>query len=139
MLVLGGGFEELLPKFFGVGFPVLLALVAVVAAYRGAVGALLFAVAAGAVEDALGGLPLFVSVAFFSLTALVVRRAGFPRAAATLASPLYHLWLGIWLSDLNGSVFTRMLMAVPIGFVTACAAGAAFDWASGKAGCDEQG
>ena len=49
VLIFGAGLEELLPKFFGVGFPVLLCAAMYFACRRSASRMVLFAIAAGAV------------------------------------------------------------------------------------------
>ena len=70
VLVFGGAAEELLPKVLGVGFPVLLSATLLVSARASAPAALLFALAAGALEDALCGLPAATGIGFFTLAAL---------------------------------------------------------------------
>ena len=65
VLCLGGAAEDMLPKVAGVGFPVLLSAVLVMATRRPIVPAVLFAVAAGACEDALSSLPLMTSPSTF--------------------------------------------------------------------------
>ena len=53
LLVLGAGAEDLLPRVFGVGFPVLLVLAQLVARRGAPVAFSVFAMAAGAMADAL--------------------------------------------------------------------------------------
>ena len=57
VLAFGGAVEELAPKVLGVGVPVLLIASVFFATRRTPFVALLFALAAGAVEDSLSGLP----------------------------------------------------------------------------------
>ena len=77
VLFVGAAVEELLPKCGGVGVPVLLTAV-FFNATRGRLSYVVsFALAAGALEDALGALPPAASVSFFLLAALFQRwRAG---------------------------------------------------------------
>ena len=71
-LVLGAGCEELLPKFFGVGFPVLLMVVVFLSVRFGLLLAVMLAIAAGATEDALSALTPMTSVSFFLIVAVLV-------------------------------------------------------------------
>lgn len=140
VLLFGAGCEELLPKFLGVGFPVLLVAVQLAACGRMAVEqTVVVAVAAGALEDALSGLPPMTTVSYHVLVVLFVRGFGFPRAAAALTYPCYQLWLSLWAGDLGGGIFARLLLSLPIGLLTAAVVGIAVAWLSGKAAVDEQG
>lgn len=139
VLVFGAGIEELAPKFLGVGFPVLLCAVMFFASRRPVSRAVVFAIAAGAVEDALSGLPAMTSVSFFLIVALLARWSGFPRFMAVFAFCGYQMWLWAWVGGLHGGVFARMLVSLPVGAVTAVAVGAVLVWATGKAAVDEQG
>lgn len=138
-LVLGAGAETLLPKFLGVGFPVLLTTVQFMAARRTAVAAVIFALAAGAMEDALSALPAATSASFFLLLASLVRWSGMPRAATLLTYPAYQMWIYVWTDRAGGGVFSRVLLALPVGLATALAVGAVLAWAERKAAVDEQG
>ena len=138
-LVLGAGAETLLPKFLGVGFPVLLTTVQFMAARRTAVAAVVFALAAGAMEDALSALPAATSASFFLLLASLVRWSGMPRAATLLTYPAYQVWIYVWTDRAGGGVFSRVLLALPVGLATALAVGAVLVWAERKAAVDEQG
>lgn len=138
VLVFGGAAEELLPKVLGVGFPVLLAATLLVAARRPAPPALLFAVAAGAMEDALCGLPAATSVGFFTLAAVAGRVPVLRLPALVLAYPLFQAWLWLWLPALNGSVFNRLLLALPLGALTAGGTLLALAWLERKAVLDEE-
>ena len=139
VLVLGASAEEMLPKFFGVGFPVLLASVPFLAVHRGRPAALAFAAAAGAMEEALSGLPPMAGVSFFLALAVLSRGSGLSGTLATLAYPVYQVWLSVWLVGIGGGVFGRVLLAFPIGFLTMLAVGAAVNWLCRKAAVDEQG
>ena len=138
-LCLGAGAEELLPKMLGVGFPVLLVLSQIIAVRRQLVAAVLFAVAAGAVEDSLCSLPYMTSISFFLLAALLVRRAEIPLAASVFTYPAYQIWLSAWTVGLGGGVFVRILLALPVGVVTAIAAGWLLQAAERRAALGEQG
>ena len=135
----GAGAEVLLPKVLGVGFPVLMTAVQFFAVRRPAVPAAMFAIAAGAMEDALSTLPPVTSVSYFLGLAALVRWSGMPRVATLFAFPVYQVWLFVWTSGLGGGVFGRVLMALPFGFVTAIAVWAVLGWIEGKAAIDEQG
>ena len=137
-LVLGAGAETLLPKFLGVGFPVLMSAVQFVAARRNAPAATLFAIAAGAMEDALSGLPAATSPSFFLALAAFSRWSGMAGAAAVMSYPVYRLWLMVWTGGRGGG-FMQVLASVPIGVATACAVGLVLGWAEGKAALDEEG
>ena len=136
-LVFGGAAEELLPKLYGVGFPALLAAVHVVAVRRNAAAAYLFAVAAGAMEDSLSSLPFLTSVSFCVLVVLLVRRLEIPRLAMAFTFPIYHVWIGVWVAEMQGSVFLRMVLALPVGLAAVFVAGALLGIAERKAGLDE--
>ena len=138
-LVLGAGAETILPKFLGVGFPVLMASVLFMAARRPTVTVVLFALAAGAMEDALSSLPAATSASYFLALAALVRWSGMPRAAALFAYPVYQAWIVVWTGRLGGGVFGHVLMALPVGVATALAAEVVLGWAERKAAVDEEG
>ena len=71
------------------------------------------------------------------LAAAVVRWSGAPRGVAALAYAGYQLWLAVWLGGVN--VFTRILLAFPLGLVTAFAVAGLMAWAIRKAAIDEFG
>lgn len=151
VLVAGASAEEMLPKFLGVGFPVLLAAVQHFSApvrepcgvqgagSRGAEGPCLFALAAGAVEDALCSLPAMTSVSYFLAVGLLTRKIGFSRMLAAVSYPVYQVWLAIWVGALGGGVFNRILLAMPIGLATAFAAGEVLSFFERKSAVYEQG
>ena len=137
VLVFGAGAEELLPKFGGVGCPVLLVAVQVLAPRLRLPLALLFAAAAGAAEDALSGLMPMTSVSYFLLAAALVRAVGLPALATAFTFPCYQLWLAVWTGGLN--VFTRILLSVPAGLLTASAVAGLISFLMRKAAIDECG
>lgn len=138
LLVFGGAAEEMLPKFIGVGFPILLAMVLVVAARRTVPVMVIFACAAGAMEDSLSGLPVATSASFFLASATLIRFPNFPRGPLmVLAYPFYQLWLNVWDSNLNGGVFNRVLLALPMGIVVIVVMALMMKWAERKVAMDE--
>ena len=139
VLCLGAGAEELLPKVLGVGFPVLLVAAQVVAVRWSLAAAMVFAVAAGGMEDALSSLPPMTSVSFFLLAVALVRRSDLPLAASLLTYPAYQVWLSAWTGGLGGGVFGRILVALPVGVATALAVGWAIRIAERRAALGEQG
>ena len=139
LLVFCGAAEEMLPKFLGAGFPMLLAATLALSVSPGVALAVVFAVAAGGFEDSLSHLPIFASASFFLVAALVVRRTGHPVVATAIAGPAYQVWLAVWMPNLGGGVFGRILTAVPLSLVAACVVGAAVAIARHKAALDEQG
>ena len=138
-LVLGAGAETLSPKFLGVGFPVLMAAVQFAAVRRSAAAAALFALAAGAMEDALSSLPAATSASYFLALAALVRWSGMPYAVALFAYPAYQAWLFVWTGGPGGGVFGHALLALPVGMATTLAVGIALGWAERKAAVDEEG
>lgn len=138
-LVIGAAAEELLPKFLGVGFPVLLSAIPVVALQRPIALPVLYALAAGGMEDAISGLPLLTSASFFLVVTALSRWTHLPYPLALLAYPVYQVWLRLWCSDLQGSVFGRCLLALPVGAVTFAVVVAVLRTVERKAGADEAG
>ena len=140
VLVVGAGLEDLLPKFLGVGFPILL-VAAQVASREDLPTAVtvIVALAAGALEDALSSLPMMASASYFLLMAVLVRGFGCSRTATALTYPGYQLWLSLWMSGLGGGIFGRLLLSAPIGLLTASAVGVTVAWLGGKAAIYEQG
>lgn len=138
-LVAGAASEELLPKLAGVGFPVLLTSVQFFAVRATLPLAVLFALAAGAAEDALSGLPPMTSASYFLVVAALVRWSETPRMATAVTYPCYQVWLSVWMAGLGGGVFMRILAAVPLGLATAVAVSLAMAWTWRKAAVDERG
>ena len=139
LLFVCAGLEELLPKFFGVGVPLLLASVIFVSFRREAAFSFFFAVAAGAMEDALSALLPLASVSYFLIVWVLVRRlrASWPLMAALC--PGYQLWLFVWTSGIGAGVFVRLLTAIPVGLLTAWCVGGLLRWVERRAAVDEQG
>lgn len=136
VLVAAGAAEELSPKWFGVGFPWLLTVTLAFGARRTALAGSVFAVAAGAMEDALSALPPLVSVGFFLAAAAVMRLKTLPRLTAFGAYPVYWLWLAVWVHGAGGGLFGRVLMALPVGAVTFVAAELGLGWLERRAAVD---
>ena len=118
-LVFGGAMEELMPKFAGVGFPVLLMASVFMASRRGIWQMFMFAAAAGAMEDALSSLPWATSLSFFCIVAAFARTTELEWGAYAFAYPLYQLWIRMWSANLAGGIFGRFLLAIPVGLATA--------------------
>jgi hypothetical protein len=108
------------------------------ASRRPAPQAVVFAIAAGAVEDAISSLPAMTSVSYFLVAASLARWSGLPRCMAGFAFCGYQAWLCAWAGALQGGIFGRMLVSLPVGFATAVVTGIALAWAGGKAAVDEQ-
>jgi len=137
-LCIGGAAEELLPKIAGVGFPFLMASSVFMAMSLHTSATVMFAVAAGAIEDALSGLPPATSSSFFLAVAALARWSEFPRGALVLAYPLYQWWLWVWTGGAYGVLFNRLLIALPLGLVSAVIAWAIFAWVERGAAVDEE-
>ena len=138
VLVSGAALEEMLPRVFGVGVPVLLAAVLFLSVRRPGPSALAFAVVAGAVEDALSALPPMTSVSYFLAAALLLRRFGSAWFVPVAAYAGYQIWLSVWVVRIGGDIFNRVLLACPVGMVTAFAVHAALAWLYRKAAVDER-
>ena len=138
VLVSGAALEEVLPRVFGVGVPVLLMSVAFLSVRRAGPSALAFAVVAGAVEDTLSSLPPMTSVSYFLAVALLLRRLGSAWFVPAIVYAGYQIWLSVWVIHIGGDVFKRVLLACPVGLVTAFAVGVALAWLCGKAAADER-
>ena len=138
VLVSGAAFEELLPRVFGVGVPVLLMSALVLSIRRTGPSALAFTVVAGAVEDVLSALPPMTSVSYFLAVALLLRRLGSPWFVPAAAYAGYQVWLSVWVTSIGGDVFKRVLLACPVGLVTAFAVEVALAWICRKAAADER-
>lgn len=138
-LVIGASAEELLPKFLGVGFPVLLAAVPFFSLKRPAMLPVLYALAAGATEDALSGLPLLTSASLFLVLTALSRWTHLPSLVAVFSYPVYQVWLCLWCSDLQGSIFTRCLLAIPVGAFAFAVVTAILLTVERRAGADEAG
>ena len=140
-LVVGGALEELLPKVYGVGAPVLLMAALFVAYRRPRLVAVLFALAAGAMEDALAArAPGLGSnlLLFFVLAWAVNRSRTVPVLWAALVYPCCQLLFFVdrFFDGRGGEVCLRFLVAIPLGAVTAAATGAALVWLERRAALD---
>ena len=138
VLVSGAALEEVLPRVFGVGVPVLLMSVAFLSVRWTGPSALAFAVVAGAVEDALSSLPPMTSVSYFLAVALLVSRLGSTWFVPAAAYVGYQVWLSVWVTSIGGDVFKRVLLACPVGLLTAFAVEVALAWLCRKAAADER-
>ena len=138
VIACGGALEELAPKALGVGCPILMAATAYYALNRSPLTGVLFAVAAGAAEDSLCALPFALSIGFFVTLAGVLRGFRLPPVCAVPAFAGYQIWLWLWLGgELNGSVFSRVVVALPVGGVTLAAVYVMLLWFDGKAAVNE--
>ena len=138
VLVAGAAFEELLPRVFGVGIPVLLMSALFLSVRRTGSSALAFAVVAGAVEDTLSSLPPMTSVSYFLAVALLLRRLGSARFFPAVVFAGYQVWLSVWVVSIGGDVFKRVLLACPVGLLTAFVVEAVLSWLCRKAAVDER-
>ncbi len=137
-LVFGGALEDFLPKGLGVGWPFLLSATAYYAVRRTPLAGILFAIAAGATEDALAGLPAVLSIGFFTLLGGLLRGFKLSVFAALPAFCVYQIWLWIWLgSSLGGNIFSRLLVSLPVGALTLVVTVPVLSWLDGKAAVDE--
>ena len=138
VLVSGAALEEVLPRVFGVGVPVLLMSVTFLSVCRIGPSALAFAVVAGAVEDVLSALPPMTSVSYFLAMALFLRRLGSAWFVPAVVYAGYQIWLSVWVISIGSDVFKRVLLACPVGLVTAFAVEVALAWLCRKAAADER-
>ena len=138
-LVFGAAAEELLPKALGVGFPVLLATLPVVATRPPFALSVLYALAAGAVEDSISGLPFMTSASCFLLVVALVRWSRLPSVVAAVVFPAYQIWLCLWVTGLQGSVFGRVLVAIPFGILAYGVVGPLLAAVERRAAVDEEG
>ena len=136
-VVLGCAVEEMLPKIAGVGFPVLLSSVLASSPRRDWFSLAVFAVAAGGAEDAISSLPVMASPMYFLAAALLMRRWELPVGAIAVVYPLYQVWLALWPSGAEGPLSLRILVALPVGVVSAWAVGRICLWLERKAAVDE--
>ena len=136
-LVVGCALEELLPKIAGVGFPILMCTTVFMASRRRIPLLICFAIAAGAAEDSLSGLPPATSSSFFLAVAALAKWSEFPNGALVMAYPVYQGWLRIWTGVVCGAVFYRALVAIPLGVVTALATWVVMMWAERSVAIDE--
>ena len=136
-IVFASAFEEMLPKIAGVGFPLLMMSSVYFASKREMGRFFAFAVVAGAAEDAICSLPFATSIAFFVMIAAFIAVTGMVASCCFFAYPLYQIWLGMWLPDMNGAIFNRFLLSIPVGALTAGAAWLVLGWIDKRGAVDE--
>ena len=132
-LVLGAAVQDMFPPFGGVK-PPLLAILSIYATLRRPFTAAIAAsVSAGALADALGGVPAGCNIAFFAALACLVRAirgaaCGMPLplaglATAALVAPLLELWYAICGSGASGAgeLQVRALIAAVPAAIAGCA------------------
>lgn len=139
IFVFGAAAEDLLPKVFGVGFPILLAASVFFAPRRSIALPVMFALAAGGAEDAISSLPYFTSASYFLLVVAVIHLTGIPYVIAPFVYPVYMLWLCLWSPDFGGNVFMHFLVAIPVGVLTMGAVAYLLQILCGRAAVDEEG
>ena len=135
-IVVSASAEELLPAFFGMGLPLLLALVVVLSSRLDVLPAVMTAVGAGTFENALVSSSPMVSVCFFVIAALLSRKEYFPRPFLLLLFPAFVLWKGVCAAGGEG-VFVRAALSLPLGAAAWGVQHIALNWLRGKAGLDE--
>lgn len=136
-IVISAAAEELLPPFFGMGLPLLLALVIAVAPRLNVLPLVMTSVGAGAFEDALSALPPMTAVCFFVIAALLARREGLPRTILVVMFPMFELWSGICILGPMGDLFARALISLPLGCAALALQLLAVNRLSRKAGINE--
>ena len=127
-LVLGAAVQDVLPPFGGAKAPILAVLSVYAALRRPLPTAISTAFAAGALADALGSLPFGCSIAFFAMTACLVRSlrdtiVGMPLPLAgvllsAICAAALEAWYGIWGVFGNAAPATARALsaAVPAAF-----------------------
>ena len=95
------------------------------------------AVAAGAFEDALSSLPPMSSICFFTIAALVSRKAYFPRPFLLAVFPAYAVWTSMCKAGPIGDALVSLMLSLPLGAVAFVIVLLVLTWAGGKAGFDE--
>lgn len=138
VLVVACAVEEVVPKAAGTGVPALLSLSIVFALRRPPLEGALFALAAGFAEDSLSSMPFASCALFFTLAAAFFRWRKLPLPFAVPVYCAFQVWLWIWFgAKLGGTVFSRMLVALPVGALTLFAAQVSVAWLDRKAAVDE--
>ena len=136
-VILAGALEDSLPALAGVGLPFLLGVVIFAAVNWPTHNWIMTALMAGALEEALSGLPLGTCLFFYLAVAALVRWTRFPQVAMLFAFPAYEVWLAMWLPG-DGGVFLRTLLAFPFGLIVSVLVFFALDFLSRKVGIDAQ-
>lgn len=137
-LVFCAAAEDLSPRLFGVAPPVVMAASIVFSPRTRSswAQAMLFAAAAGAIEDALCSLPPATSASFFSLCTFIVRRFHVPMAFVPVAFPLYLVWLRLWGLVPGGITMHAFVMFSFLGFVLTPVLSAVVGSLASKAGVE---
>lgn len=133
-MILGGALEELCPRIGEVGCPVLLAVTVFFARRESAPFGIAVALAAGAVEESLVGAAPATVIAFFVLAAVMVKELELSLAGTALVYPLYVGGTALMGLGLEGGVFGRMVVAIPMGLVTMAVIDLVMRIVRGKAG-----
>ena len=133
-LALAAALEDMLPTLFGLGLPVLLGAAVFFAVETRMPVWLVAAVAAGALEESVAALPPATAMVFFAAVATAVRLFGEAPLWILVAYPAYQAWIGL-VADGSG-VFSRIVLAVPVGAVVLAAVIAVLSRAWRKAGAD---
>jgi len=115
-----------------------MALSACVAARRSVAALVLFALAAGAFEDALSTLPSMTSPCFFFAVAVISNETRSAKSVTVLAYVFYQLWLKFLLPWSVDTIGTRLVLAPLIAAVTVAAVGFVLPWTERKAAIDAQ-
>ncbi len=108
-----------MPKFFGVGLPILMAATMAIVRLMGRhrFYIYLFALLAGSMEDALCGLPFAMSTSYFILVAVALATITPPFVCDLFFFIGYQVWLWIWLPELQGSIGVRLGLSFVIALV----------------------
>ena len=111
--------EDLSPKFLGLGLPFVMAAAAAFSSRRlfSWTHAMVFAAAAGAIEDSLCGFPPATSASFFAVAAFASRKLSLSVFASAIVFPLYLLWLWTWGLVSGGGNYLRFVLFAPFGLV----------------------
>ncbi|MBO5642877.1 MAG: hypothetical protein J6S51_02585 [Kiritimatiellae bacterium] len=135
-LTAAAALEDLLPRFCGVVPPLVMASSIIFSSRKFFSWSvtLLFAAAAGAIEDSLCAFPPATSASFFVLASFVVRRLRLSMTLATLAFPLYIVWLWMWALVPSSVGLIGFFVFSILGFVTNFALEKIIGFAAKKAG-----
>lgn len=136
-LCLFAALEEMLPKFFGVGLPLLLAISVYNANRRSVAMAMAVAVAAGAIEDAISMLPFMSSVGFFLFVAIACRWWRLPISVLPMEYAVFQMWLVAW-SGMSSGVWMRILVSILLGILAWVTVFPLMDWLERSAAINEE-
>ena len=137
VLIAAAAAETLLPKFSGVGFPLLLAAATVFGGRWTFLRAELFGVAAGAFEDAICSLPMAMSAVYFFAAAAAMRKFSLSPWSIIPFYVVYQLWIIIWVPLSLGGFCNRLLLAVPTAAAAMLLTLPVLHYLSRKAALDE--